>query len=368
MSDNPLILVVDDDPINLEIMEEILEKNYQLAFAETGEQCIEKLEKLQPNLILLDVNMPGMGGIKTCKAIKDNFETDSIPIIFVSALSLPDERIIGYKAGADDYLTKPFKEEELLIKIELTLTSVQEKLSLQQGANDSMSMAMTAMTQASEMGEVMQFNRDSFHCNTAEALAKRLLESLSQFELRATIRITSNKQDSFFSSSGNVGDREEQIMEHVREGERFIHFGKRTFINFKNISVLIKNMPIDDEAKYGRLNDVTGMLVEGADARLMGIDMSSSLLKLIKTTREVLNEIEVSRNKNKNQNTAILTDLTEQIEWSFIHMDLSEQQEDFFRSQLNIVQDKTNALFDSDHDVDKKLDHLINSLSIPSEF
>lgn len=366
MSDQPLILVVDDEPINLEIIEEVLEKNYQLEFAKTGEECIEKLKNLQPALILLDVNMPGMGGIETCKKIKGNFETDSIPVIFVSALSLPEERIIGYKAGADDYLTKPFEEGELLIKIDLTLASVQEKLTLQQGANDSMSMAMTAMTQAGEMGEVMQFNRDSFYCNTPTELAKRLLEALNQFDLTASIRITCEKQDSFFSSTDTISEREEEIMEHVREGERFIHFGKRTFINFKNISVLIKNMPVDDEAKYGRLNDVIGMLIEGADARLVGIDMSSSLFKLIKTTREVLNEIETSRHENKIQNTAILTDLTEQIEWSFLHMDLSESQEDFFRSQLNIVQDKTNALFDSDLNVDNKLNNLINSLSIPS--
>jgi len=59
MSDQPLILVVDDEPINLEIIEEVLEKNYQLEFAKTGEECIEKLKNLQPALILLDVNMPG---------------------------------------------------------------------------------------------------------------------------------------------------------------------------------------------------------------------------------------------------------------------------------------------------------------------
>jgi len=364
MSDKPLLLVVDDEPINIEIMEEALEEDYQLEFAVTGEECLEKLYSITPDLILLDVNMPGMTGIEACIKIKENFETADIPVVFVSALGLPEERMNGYKAGGEDYVTKPFEEDELLAKVELTLASQQEKKDLQQGSNDAMSMAMTAMTQASEMGEVMQFTRDSYHCATLEALAKRLLESLSQFELSATVRVTEDKQDFFFSTIGIVGDREQEAMEHVREKDRFIHFGKRTIINFKNISVLIKNMPIQDEAKYGRLNDVTGMLVEGADARIVGIEMSSSLVKLINTTRDVLGDIETAHKENEQKNTAILDDLVSKVNWAFINMDLSDQQEEYFSELLNHAKEQSSALFDADMQMDKKIEDLIDSLLI----
>ncbi len=366
MSDKPLLLVVDDEPINLEILEADLEHDYQLEYAETGEECLEKLKTLTPELILLDVNMPAMTGIEVCKRIKADANTSDIPVIFVSALSLPEERMDGYQAGGEDYIIKPYEEDELLAKIELTLASQQEKKFLQQGSNDAMSMAMTAMAQASEMGEIMQFTRDSYHCGTLEALAIRLLESLTQFELNATVRVTGDQQDFFFSSTGAVGDREKEAMMRVRERDRFLHFGKRTVINFKNISVLIKNMPIQDEEKYGRLNDVTGMLVEGADARIVGIEMSSSLFKLINTTRDVLGDIEAAHKENKQKNNAIFDDLESSVNWAFINMDLTEQQEQYFIELLKHSTEQITALFDADMLIDKKIENLIDLLSIDS--
>ena len=364
MSDSPLILVVDDEPFNLEIFEEALAENYQFEFADTGEACLKKLQTIKPDLILLDVKMPGLSGIETCEKLKSNPLTENIPVIFVSALSLPDERMTGYKVGGEDYITKPFNEKELLTKIELTLVSQQEKETLQQGSNDAMNMAMTAMTQASEMGEVMQFTRDSYHCLTQEALAKRLLESLSQFELSATILVTIDKQESYFSTLAIVGEREQDALSQMKQGERFIHFGKRTIVNFKNISVLIKNMPITDVDKYGRLNDVTGMLIEGADARITGLEMSSSLMSLINATRTVLNDIETSRKENEQKNIAIIDELISSVEWSFINMDLSEQQEHFFCELLEQTKQKSFALFNSDLKIEKEIESLISSLSV----
>ncbi len=364
MTDKPLLLVVDDEPMNLEIIGELLAEEYQLEFAETGVQCIDKLKDLVPDLILLDVNMPGMSGIEVCEQLKADFDTDEIPVIFVSALGLPEERMKGYKAGGDDYIIKPFEEEELLVKIQLTLASKQERKSLQQGSSDAMSMAMTAMTQASEMGEVMQFTRDSYHCETLEALSKRTLESLRQFELNATIRMTVDEQDFFFSSSGVVSDREKEVMGIVREGDRFIHFGKRTIINFKNISVIIKNMPIADSDKYGRLNDVTGMLIEGADSRIVGIEMASSLVKLINTTRDVLGDIEVAHKENEQKNTAILNDLETSVDWAFINMDLDLEQEEYFKGLLKHAKEQSSSLFDADAKMDEKIEGLIKTLSI----
>jgi len=133
MSDKPLLLIVDDEPINIEIMEEALEEDYQLEFSVTGEECLEKLNSIKPDLILMDVNMPGITGIEACIKIKENVETADIPVVFVSALGLPEERMNGYKAGGEDYVIKPFEEDELLAKVELTLASQQEKKDLQQG-------------------------------------------------------------------------------------------------------------------------------------------------------------------------------------------------------------------------------------------
>ena len=113
MNSKPLILCVDDEPVNLTIMEELLQDNYELSIVKSGESCLQQVDIQKPDLILLDVNMPEMDGLETCARLKADAETAEIPIIFVSALASQAELMAGYEAGGDDYITKPFSEEIL---------------------------------------------------------------------------------------------------------------------------------------------------------------------------------------------------------------------------------------------------------------
>ncbi len=114
------ILAVDDDPINLEILEEILE-DYDLLTASSGEEALEVAEVHQPDLILLDIMMPGMNGYEVCKKLRGNQDLKHAKIVLVSAKAMTSERLAGYEAGADDYLTKPFDSDELLAKVTVFL-------------------------------------------------------------------------------------------------------------------------------------------------------------------------------------------------------------------------------------------------------
>jgi len=101
------VLVVDDQPANLEVMRSILSDTYMLAFAKNGEQALAAAQKHRPDLILLDVMMPGMDGYEVCRRLKDNPDTRHIPVIFVTALSESGDEAKGLDAGAVDYVTKP---------------------------------------------------------------------------------------------------------------------------------------------------------------------------------------------------------------------------------------------------------------------
>ncbi|MEJ2180868.1 MAG: response regulator, partial [Gammaproteobacteria bacterium] len=86
IEDRPKILVVDDEPFNLEIMQEILEEDYEVSYAKSGSECMDMVTKLMPDVVLLDVNMPGMSGYEVCQKLKENPKTTNIPVTFVSAL------------------------------------------------------------------------------------------------------------------------------------------------------------------------------------------------------------------------------------------------------------------------------------------
>jgi two-component system sensor histidine kinase/response regulator len=113
------ILIVDDNATNVVILEEILGDRYCLATAAAGEEALSEAAAFRPDLILLDIMMPGMNGYEACRQMRANKALRHSKIIMVSAKALVSERIAGYAAGADDYITKPFDEEELLAKVQI---------------------------------------------------------------------------------------------------------------------------------------------------------------------------------------------------------------------------------------------------------
>jgi putative two-component system response regulator len=103
----PLILAVDDEASNLQLLRQILQDEFRLRFAKDGARALELTQAERPDLILLDVMMPGMSGYEVCAALKADPATAAIPVIFVSALSETDDELEGFNAGAVDYITKP---------------------------------------------------------------------------------------------------------------------------------------------------------------------------------------------------------------------------------------------------------------------
>lgn len=118
MNDTPLILIVDDNPTNLSVLFEYLEESgYEIAVAQSGEEALQQLEHVQPDLILLDVMLPGMDGFDACQHLKENPETAKIPIVFMTALANDIDKVKGFLAGGVDYITKPLHHEEVLVRI-----------------------------------------------------------------------------------------------------------------------------------------------------------------------------------------------------------------------------------------------------------
>ncbi|MFZ3168475.1 MAG: response regulator [Candidatus Methanoperedens sp.] len=106
--DKPRILVVDDEPVNVELLVGILSEDYEVIKAFNGNEALKQVEKSLPDIILLDIIMQGMNGYEVCKKLKGNKNTISIPIILISNLKDKFDRIKAIQAGADDFLSKPF--------------------------------------------------------------------------------------------------------------------------------------------------------------------------------------------------------------------------------------------------------------------
>ncbi len=111
------VLIVDDDEINVDVLEKLLRDDYVLATAQSGEGCLEKTDEFAPDVVLLDIMLPGMDGYETCRRLRAGGHGSTPQIVLVSAKASTQERLRGYEAGADDYVTKPFDHDELRAKV-----------------------------------------------------------------------------------------------------------------------------------------------------------------------------------------------------------------------------------------------------------
>lgn len=113
-----LILIVDDTPANLDTLSTVLsDVGYEIAIATSGEKALQLLQRRSPDLILLDVRMPGIDGFETCDRIKANPKTCNIPIVFMTSIIDLSNKIKGFNCGAVDYISKPFQEQEILARV-----------------------------------------------------------------------------------------------------------------------------------------------------------------------------------------------------------------------------------------------------------
>ncbi|MCP4251807.1 MAG: response regulator [Candidatus Scalindua sp.] len=127
------ILVVDDSPTNLTLMVEVLtEAGYDTLVANSGDHTLDQLSRHLPDLILLDIMMPGLNGFETCCRIKANPDTSEIPVIFMTALDDINNTVKGFEVGGVDYITKPFRQAEMLVRIDthMTICSLKQQLKL----------------------------------------------------------------------------------------------------------------------------------------------------------------------------------------------------------------------------------------------
>ncbi|WP_425669007.1 response regulator [Vibrio owensii] len=122
--DGPLLYVADDEPVNLRVLESFLRlEGYRVRTISDGPETLALIEQEKPELLLLDIMMPGMSGYQVCSELRETYDHAELPIIMLTALSQTEDRVRGFEAGANDYLTKPFNKQELAARIQAHLTA-----------------------------------------------------------------------------------------------------------------------------------------------------------------------------------------------------------------------------------------------------
>ncbi len=209
---NTPILLVDDESTNLAILRKILEPDYRLVYARSGLEALAAVNKYQPSLILLDIQMPGMDGYAVCKALKADPTSENIPVIFVTSLADLSHEKDGFAVGCVDYLTKPVVPDIVLARVRTHLSLV-KVVELEKSYRDGIFM----------LGEAGHYNDNDTGEHIwrmaaySKYLAKKLGWSLPQIELMemASAMHDTGKigiPDSILRKPGKLNDEEWQII------------------------------------------------------------------------------------------------------------------------------------------------------------
>ena len=369
MSQRALILCVDDEPVNLVIMEELLQDNYELLTASSGEDCLQQVGAQIPDLILLDVNMPDMDGLETCVRLKSDPETAEIPIIFVSALASQEELMAGYEAGGDDYITKPFSEEILQKKIEIVLASQKRRQELKSISDQAVEALMNNLSTTEELGMVVKFLYQCQSVDTLEELARNVFDTLREFELDSSLLILDQPENRIWFSDDIDRPMEVQILESLRGQDRVVRFGTRLAINTDHATILVRNLPSEAD-KIDRVREHLSILIEGLDTRIKAMQSQmlldqrrDVLVRVLEATRDNLAQLDEMHKQQKARSAKILSIMGKELEKSLDKLDLSARQESALKKILASTAEQTDSIYDEGLKIDEQFQGIIDELS-----
>lgn len=325
----PRILIVDDSTIDIQIILNCLQEEYQVTVAKSGEQAISLLAQMSapPQVILLDVMMPGMSGYETCQQIKQQPDTADVDVIFISANQGADEMLRGYESGGSDYLCKPVMVEEVQQKVRLAVERNKHRVVQSQQASDYLRTAMTAIHDLGDQGVIIHFLRESSACPSIQDLCRLIYDAIASWQLNASVQIRTPWETYHYAGEESPPPLEVELLKKLRDSGRINQVGRRLIMNQDVISLLIKNMPVDKDDRCGRIRDNLALLLDGAGNSVNTLLVHREILSCLQDIQDSLTAMQYQQNKNRQRSMEIMARLTQDVHQIVINELMTERQE-----------------------------------------
>ena len=364
------VFVVDDDPAVRSIICAILEPDYPVDAFESAEACAAQLETTHPDLILLDINLPGMDGYALCRQLKGAPETRAIRVMFVSAHEGSEERIAGYDAGGDDFIVKPFEPEELLRKVKLAQHMILNQRTLAEQIEEAEHLSSLVMASMDETGILLQFMSKLIAMESAQEIAQGVLDLLHRYRLGGVVQTRLGGETLTLSAAGTNLPLETSVIEHVRDQGRIFEFSRRSVHNFERVTLMINQLPLDDPDYCGRLRDHLSVAAQGVDSRLKALQAEESSRRAQEGIRTALEnvgntimELHIAHRENAEASSALIVNLQETLLNSFYKLGLTDNQEEFLQNMVGDFMAQMVALLDRGIQTQDALSRLSNQLA-----
>lgn len=353
----PALLVGVTDCQNLD---QQLGSAYELTHIATIDNIHEKIMDFA--VVVINAVSLGMGqAIQSCELLKQHAKyQDSSVIVLASRDELAD-RMDALAAGFDDFICHD-SMWELKARLDRVvfnkLANVQLKTQLQQ-ANE---MAFIAMSDTSDLGVNVQFLLDCNTCNNLDELGMRLFQALQSYGLNCSLQMRSTHGVKNMEANGMAKAMESVLLEQCQNQGRYVDFGHRSIMNYESVSLLVKNMPVHDEKKYGAIKDNVFSLLQGTHARVVALDNQKNLElegALVKQMTQKMNQlmkhVDDSYQEVMRQIVDVVETMAEGMDNSVHFLGLDESQEMAIQKIMETGILDTNKIFNSGMTLDREL-------------
>lgn len=259
-----------------------------------------------------------------------------------------------YRLGADIVFSEDVHPESLQAWLTRKLQQIEARKQLQMDAQSAAQTANIAMTNSSELGRVIHFVESTFDLHSSQGLALGIFQLLQTIGLKSSIdfRWSGGDEDTFNCDGGSVGDAEKLILQEFYNDGRIIDFGCRTLVNYPKVSLLVKNMPVDDEESYGRIKDLLPIILGSVNEKLEMLDQERTMYANSCETVEVFQQFKNStfklakiQNDNNTRDMKELSEMTQGIFERLPGLGLDEDQESYIEKSLQGALDKIAVSF-----------------------
>jgi DNA-binding response OmpR family regulator len=245
MDVRPRVLSVDNNLGNQKLVTTVLAADAEVYTASSGAQALRMLESLRPDLILLDIDMPGMDGFQTCRSMRANPDFALTPIVFVSGLTEREEQLTAFQSGGDDFIAKPFDVEILRAKVGALIQRYRRQQFIRNPAIDN--------SAYDHLRRVNHYLLSVLKVGTLVKLNEITLEGLAALDIKAALYVH-RKPELLASSCGSLTDLETQLLSQTK-GAQMQTLGGRFMLGSAQAAWLIQNMPRAGSNEFTRLHD-----------------------------------------------------------------------------------------------------------------
>lgn len=369
------IWIVDDDPVVAGMLGITLESaGHRITEVSSGEELLALAAKTDTDsladVLILDIELgTGIDGYETCRRLQSDQHTRAIPVIFLSGHESLDDRLRAYDAGGNDFVAKPFVPEELLKKVAVALSFKRQHDAIAQQNRVATATAMTAISSLGEGGATIKFSRGALACHTLQALAHLTIETMRELGLDCHIQLRTPATTLTLSRQGPASQLEESVIEKAHSMGRIFNFRNRLIVNYDNISLLITNMPLEDEALCGRIRDHTSMIAESADQAVNNINLclaahtrTEDIRKLATASRNTMERLRKNHVEQQVNTRFELEHMLQEIENLCASLDITEQQEQQITQTLHESVERVLALFARGAEFDQQFAQIVSEL------